>query len=443
MSTGPVSVLLAGPGTQSILSQMYPVVGADPGRFTLATMSDSWQRMLEDVKSYTPDVCVIMGEMAGEPNTLAQGLATLPASTLAIVVLPAVWMPFKGMIESCSQSVRGVFIAPVNWAQVFAAAHSAVITARQLLLNTAPMTAGFQQAPQIGVRQTVIMGTKVLVPIAFEGGVGRSSLVEAMAVQLARSGVKTLLASFNSPPAAVLRFGLNFNLTAATWFQRPTPEGFQAMVQHPKGLENLDIILAPNTDRELNDCARNGPENPVSIRSMLMAAHAFNYGVILVDPPPYADSQWTIQSVLAANSTMIVVRLTAQSQASVIRSMQLFTERLKAQLQMPRENMSIVVNHRSSADNMNERQFQEGVAEYLPDHFCPPLMGVLPHEPALPGLQNEQRNPMIDSGAEAYAKAVKGVLSKVVGSVDAATGGNRDKSGGLKLPGLKIKFLNR
>jgi cellulose biosynthesis protein BcsQ len=397
-----------------IMKQMHPAFFADNSRFAISSMTATWSDVARDVPNHRPDVLVIEAGIAPSPDALRSYLTQL-TGTIAVLVLPAAWANMEGQFSSIA-AVRGVFVAPVNWAAVANATYSACVTEKQNLMNASPMLSAAQTARASGVLSPSVIGTRIVAFTSFAGGTGKSTIAEAMAVELARQHIKTLLFSFNSPPAAAGHFDLKFTPSANTWFNRPTPEGFSASVQRIAALPDLDIVMAPNDAGSLTQAGHRDPNEPNSIRNLIFAAYSFNYGAILLDLPPFAETMWAVQSLLAANFAVIVARPTMHDALATARAFRFLTKELAESLRVPREAMYVALNFISPKDNMGQNDFFAATNRALGDDKpCPPLMASFPYTPELPATQNKNDSPILASSCEAFAKPARSLTVKIIG----------------------------
>ncbi|MBL8057432.1 MAG: hypothetical protein JNK29_12070 [Anaerolineales bacterium] len=442
MSTnGPLSIFLASPNTQQLLKQAYPAFVSDPARFQVISFCEKWKDFADDVSQYRPEVVIVEAGLAPDPHELRDALARLPSSTTALVILPATggWPERQGMLEAVTTSVRGVFIAPVNWARIAASAYSAGVTERTRLLEAAPAAAAHAVDETAGARPAAaVVGTRTIAALSFAGGPGKSTVMETLAVHFARNNVRTLLASLNSPPAAVGHLGVKFSPNATEWFNRPTTDGFKAALQKLKGLDTLDVLLAPEDPEALAEAAARPPEHPASIRSLILAAHSFNYGVVLLDLPPFADSMWAVQGVLAANMALLICRATVHDQFAAVRAYKLFTERLAAQHRVPLESIFAVINMKSPDDNLSERDFATGVANVVGSF--PPILASFPYVAKLPAVQNRGQSPALAPETEVFARIAHSLASKLIGGTVMEANEANGRSAGKSLFGIKFKI---
>ena len=63
------TVLLAGPGHETVIYQMQPAFLSDP-RFTIAGYAQSWESLQTTLTQLKPDLLVIQAEVAPGPDAL-------------------------------------------------------------------------------------------------------------------------------------------------------------------------------------------------------------------------------------------------------------------------------------------------------------------------------------------------------------------------------------
>ncbi|MBP7692707.1 MAG: AAA family ATPase [Anaerolineales bacterium] len=434
-----VTVFLAGPDMTHLINHVMPTFNGDQARYHVLSVSNRWQDLENDLKRYMPDVAAIEADIAPDPEALRDLLRRMPATTMAVIVLPnnPVWAESRGLLESVSTHVRGLYLAPVNWAKLAQAIYSVGTTERARRFEIAPAAAAQTVIEQqSGSRPKLVRGgAHVIAALSFAGGTGKSTIQEALAVTFAQNNIRTLLASFNSPAAAVGHFGLKFTPNASVWFERPNTESFRASLQKHPAVEHLDILLPPDDPLILTSAALWKPEHPGSIYSLIQEAHSFNYGVVLLDLPPFVDSAWTLHGVLAANIALLICRPTLHDQFAAMRSYTLFTEQLAEQHRIPTEALFSVINMKTPEDDMSERDFVTGVAS-LAGGF-PPVLASFPYIAKLPRLQNRNQSPVLASETADFARVAQALAAKLVGS-DLVTDAKRET--GKSFLGFKIKL---
>ncbi len=156
--TNKVTVMLAGAGHEVVYYQMQPPLLADQ-RFMISGHAAQWSMFETNLNNLRPDLVIVQTDIAPDPDTLIRALQKISAwSGIAIVVLPLAHKDFQGAFGKVD-TVRGVFVAPVNWTEIVQAAYGAAITARAKLNQAAPMqqsVSGFSS----GGASAYITGTK-------------------------------------------------------------------------------------------------------------------------------------------------------------------------------------------------------------------------------------------------------------------------------------------
>lgn len=433
----PATIFLAAPDMAgTILRLMYPAY-QDTVRFQVVSMGTRWEDVLSQVASIRPETLVIDATLAPDAESLRAYLSQL-VGTIVILILPNVWLQFKGAFENL-QSVRGVYLAPVNWPEIAKATYSAVVTERTRFTAVSPATALYQQQAALGARPShMVVGTRTIAFTSFAGGTGKSTIAEAVAVELARNHIKTLLCSFNSPPAAVGHMGLRFTINAGEWFNRPTVEGFTASLQRPPGLDDLDVLMPPHDTHTLTEAASRHMDEANSIQKLIFAAYSFNYGAIILDLPPFADSMWAVQPLLAANVVVFVCRATVHDQHAAIRAWKLITEQFREQVRVPQDSIFAVLNFDTPDDNLTESDFQAGIIQ-MTQRFSP-ILATFPYVSKLPAVQNRNQHPTLAPECEAFARPARGLASQLVAGTPELVSENGHKSNGKRgLGGLLEK----
>ena len=183
-----VTVMLAGDGHEMVFYQMQPPILSD-SRFVINAHATQWSVFEQNMLQMRPELVVVQVEITPGPEALLQVLAGLQVwQGVAILVLPAAVRDLRSVFEKASV-VRGIYIAPVNWAEIAQSGYAAVMTERARAAAAAPL----QQA-YLSKAQGAVTGTRVVAFTSATGGTGRSTIAEALAYELAlRMNTYTLL----------------------------------------------------------------------------------------------------------------------------------------------------------------------------------------------------------------------------------------------------------
>ncbi len=412
-----VSVMLAGPGHDAVIYTMQPPFLSD-ARLVVSATATQWSNFDQQLKDMKPDLLVVQAEIAPGPEALIHALARMQVwNGVAIVILSPALRDLRGSFEKVSV-VRNVLVGHVNWAEVAQAGYGAVMTERAKAVATAPL----QQA-YLSRSASAVIGTRVVAFLSAGGGSGCSTLAENLGYELAvRMNVRTLLMSFNLPAAAAVHLNLRYVPNALEYFAQPG-DGFGAAIQNREG---LDVIMAPESSLDYQKAARYSVENrkePASIYSLVMSSWTRNYAAVLLDLPSGEDV-WSLQGIAAANTAVIVSRCTLADMAATRHKLVLLLERLTSEHRIPREAIYLVLNQVTEKSSFSPRGFHnELIAGY---GWAPPVAAVIPYNPAIPQLQDDQVPPI--TRIDAFARSIRSLTDMLFPGMGMAAEQNGDRA---------------
>jgi hypothetical protein len=216
---------IAGPDLNQ-MSREYTGLVATHEHFVLAMLANSWRAFLDAILESEPALLIVYADLAPGPDALKDALAELKQAVV-IILLPPAWAQFQGVFTNLSQ-VRKVFPLPAAPREVLAAGLAEVHTEIARNRTVSPLSTFPGSAPATAV------GTRVIAFVSAQGGVGRSTLAEAMGFELsARRSIRTLLYAFDLPSSTPLRLGTRFAPSASEFLQR-TEGGFKDAIQTPR-----------------------------------------------------------------------------------------------------------------------------------------------------------------------------------------------------------------
>jgi MinD-like ATPase involved in chromosome partitioning or flagellar assembly len=406
------TVLLAGPGHETVIYQMQPAFLSDP-RFTIAGYAQSWESLQSTLTQLKPDILVIQADVAPGPDALKPLLAGMQAwNGVATVILPNQQAMFKGVYESMNAVVRGTFVAPVSWTDIANLAYGYAMTARAQVVNASPAltvqhalsTTGNFGASANQAVSPLVTGTKRIAVLSQAGGAGASTIAENLAYELAaRLSVRSLLFSFGLPPAAAAHFKLRYLPNLTEFFARPGKASIQSAIQR---MEGLDILLGPEDSEEYASAARNAADvrAPNSIYSALLAAEDGSYGAMVMDMAP-DETEWMTHPLLFANAVLLVYRPIMADLFALRHTLNILS-RLGTQ---PREAIYLVLNQASEASSLTPRAVQTELSQAL--GWAPPIIGVIESDPTVLSAQ-EQRVPA-SLRSEKLARGIRQVIGSL------------------------------
>lgn len=406
------TILLAGPGHETVIYQMQPAFLSDP-RFTIAGYAQSWESLQSTLTQLKPDILVIQADVAPGPDALKPLLAGMQAwNGVATVILPNQQAMFKGVYESMNAVVRGTFVAPVSWTDIANLAYGYAMTARAQVVNASPAltvqhalsTTGNFGASASQAVSPLVTGTKRIAVLSQAGGAGASTIAENLAYELAaRLSVRSLLFSFGLPPAAAAHFKLRYLPNLTEFFARPGKASIQSAIQR---MEGLDILLGPEDSEEYASAARNAADVRASnsIYSALLAAEDGSYGAMVMDMAP-DETEWMTHPLLFANAVLLVYRPIMADLFALRHTLNILS-RLGTQ---PREAIYLVLNQASEASSLTPRAVQTELSQAL--GWAPPIIGVIETDPAVL-LAQEQRVPA-SLRSEKLARGIRQVIGSL------------------------------
>ena len=429
--TNKVTVLLAGAGHEVVYYRMQQPILADQ-RFMIAGHAAQWSMFETNLTNLRPDLVLVQADIAPDPDTLMQVLQKISAwRGVAIVVLPLIQKDYQGAFTRID-TVRGVFVAPVNWTEIIQAAYGAAMTARASLGQAAPMqqqVSGFSS----GGSNAYITGTKRIAVLSHAGGAGSSTIAENLAYELSvRMSVKTLLVSMGLPPTAAPHLGLRYVPNLTEYFDRPGKATFQAAIQRK---ENLEILLAPESSLEYMRILENSSKGTGegSINGMLIDSEDGRYAAIVMDVPS-AEDFWMTHSIFFANFALIVTRPTLADLTAIRHTLTLLLTGLKTEKRLSRDSIYLVLNQVTERSSFTPRVFQEELSKSL--GWAPPIAAIVPFDPNVPQAQDDGLLPV--TRGDEFSKGIRGIVNTLFPMMDSNLAQNGSKKNILRLP--KIRF---
>jgi Flp pilus assembly CpaE family ATPase len=429
--TNKVTVMLAGAGHDVVYYQMQQPILADQ-RFMISGHAAQWSMFETNLNNLRPDLVLVQSDIAPDPEALMHCLQKISAwQGVAIVVLPLVQKEYQGAFSKVD-TVRGVFVAPVNWNEIIQAAYGAAMTARASLNQAAPMQQGLSGYATSG-SSAYITGTKRIAVLSHAGGSGCSTIAENLAYELSvRLSVKTLLVSMGLPPAAAPHLGLRYVPNLSEYFERPGKSAFQTAIQRK---ENLEILLAPESSLEYMHILENSSKGTGegSINGMLIDSEDGRYAAIVMDVPTTEDL-WMMHSIIFANYALIVTRPTLADLTAIRHTLTLLLTGLKSEKRLARDSIYLVLNQTSERSSFTPRLFQEELSNSL--GWAPPIAAIIPFDPGVSQAQDEGLLPV--TRGDDFAKGIRAIVNTLFPNVDSNHSRTPGKKGYLRLP--KIRF---
>jgi len=429
-----ISVLLAGPGHELVFYQMQPPFLANP-QLMIAGSATTWDVLQSSLEQSKPEVLVVHASISPGADPLLKVLSTMQAwNGVAVVILPGTLANYQGAFSNLGGVVSGVFVMPVNWAELPERALTAGSTARAKIAQVSAnpqFSAPSAFSPQ-GMTP-IVTGTKRIAVLSHAGGSGASTVAENLAYELAaRLSVRTLLFSLGLPPAAGAHFRLRYIPNLTEFFERPGKPAVQSAIQK---VEGLDILLAPENSLEYLKAATHSTDMKAanSIYSMFMSAEDGSYAAMIMDLP-LAESEWMLHPLFFANLVLIVARPTMADLFAVRHTLN-FMNSLGNRL--PRESLYLVLNQASENSALTPRRFLEELSGEL--GWAPPIAAVIEYDPQIQMAQDQRVAPVLRS--EKLARGVRQVIGTLFPGMERAVQMPPESQGSkslLRLPKFKL-----
>ena len=385
---------LAGSNVGDLTSHFSIPLQSDP-RFSLVVISTTFAALVENTRTGEPQVLIVYAELFPGPAEAARFLGSLKTA-LAIVLLPTSWATIEGQFAQIER-VRKTFVAPFIPGEVQNAAFSIMQT--ENALTSVRGSAVTHLSAGASPSTAIAIGTRVMGIVSEQGGVGRTTLAEALAYEMGvRRAIRTLLFSFDKRSCSPLHFKIRETPNAREFFLQPGKQGFENSAQAVG--ETLRIILAPQDDSGYQEAERRSVRSmgteagtsaedvSKSIRNLVASSYQQMVPVVLLDLPT-GSGAWTYHALSACNTVLIVSRPTLDGLNTTAYLINVLTKMFGAEHQFQRESMFIVLNRYTPRTTYSPAQFASATADLA--GWCPPILATIPEDPGIPASMDAQR----------------------------------------------------
>jgi MinD-like ATPase involved in chromosome partitioning or flagellar assembly len=322
----PVRLLIGGqPGRTQALYSAF----AGDARFAVLAVATS----PADVKAklaLEPEIVLVEAALFGG----AGDFATLFAAYGGLVIMLA-----PGLTPADVESVRRapcvaqVLTGEPNLGLLAGEMHVAIL-ARRPAQSAAPD--GFAASRSAPVN---MIGWRSIAVWSPQGGVGKSTIALALALEATQRHLPTLLVVLSAPDMTPLILdGINPTPNILNWRANPTVAGLKAAVQVHKQT-GLHILVSFSDPVSLGDYdAQNGP---ASLQNLTMRAAQAGYGLVILDisAPEIAPS-----ALAAATTLVLVARPDLPGVKSALEGLRLVKDVMAGQHAIPAGAIYLVVN---------------------------------------------------------------------------------------------------
>ena len=354
----PISLLICAENPTSL----YSVLVSD-ARFQVQALARSPQEVAEKL-ALQPQALLVEGTLYPSPEELNQALARVGCPV--IVLLPA-HVPKEGM-ERVQRLPQVVAVA--SGENDLPALADRLVEAVQNRQGATPQS----QNNYRPARTIASAGWRCVAVWNLAGGVGKSTVATALALEAAQRRLPTLLVGLGAPDSLPLHLGLRPHPNLGSWRESPRCETLQSAVQ---SVDALDILAGFPSPVELAAYLPDALEGGSSLPSLAQAAAHAGYAVVVLD---VSAQELAAPALAACNSVVLVGASTLAGVALTVESQRLVQEVLAGRHPIPPEAMHLVLNRvRPSTLTPDEalkaaRQLQSRL---------PPLAAVIRDDPAI------------------------------------------------------------
>ena len=323
-----------------------------------------------------PDALLTDGTVFEGPEQLAQTLGGYGGDVF--VLLPAGVPPSAVDAVRAVPSVRDVLVGEVNFVELAGKLYETV-RARKQAASTGAGKALFAGLKGGGAAAT---GWRAIAVWSPQGGVGKSTVSTALALESASRRLPTLLVGLGAPDPIPLSMGLRQEPNITTWLEDPSPEKLRLCVQK---FDTLDVLAGFPDPVALAGYVPRALEGAASLPSLANAAAYAGYGVVVFD---VSSQELAAAALAASNALVLVARPTINGLLQTVEAVRLVNDSMAGQHSIAREAIHLVVN-RYRDSTLQPTEFVKSGGDVRGDF--PSLAAAVPDDPEIEAALNRQR----------------------------------------------------
>ena len=362
---GPVALMIIAPAQSA--DALYTAFAAD-GRFTIvATASsadDARGKLALRPEAVIADVMAFTG-----PDQFAQTLGAYDGICFA---LGPSSLPYGA--QEAVRAVRCVAdlaLGDPNLVTLAGRIYDAATARRTGTAAAAPGTVGggIASAPRASMT-----GWRAIAVWGAQGGIGKSTFAEALALEAASRSLPTLLIGLGAPDSVPLRLKLKASPNIMHWLASPTLDGLKRAIQK-RG--NLDVLTGFPDLVSLGEYLPHAFDGDASLVNLANTAAFAGYGVVVFD----VSSQELAAAALSASNTLILMlRPSLDGVQSALEAVKAVNDVLSGKHKIPPASRFLVVN-RVRSSTMTPEEAVKAAMSIRPDF--PPLTAHVPDDPSI------------------------------------------------------------
>ncbi len=371
----PVQLIVGAP--PSALGALHQAFAGD-ARFQILATSTA-EGDFDAKLGLEPEAAVLDATLFENPNSMAQILASFQGVVYVVVpdVVPADAMEVVQSIPCVKQVTP---YSQVNFPIMAGQLYDAVVALRKVAISAHGGNPAFAMFQQSAVRMAGFRAISVWNP---KGGVGKSTIATALALEAANRNLPTLLVGLGGPDPNPLILGLKSEPNYNNWRMNPTPEGLKASIQK---LDILDVLAGfPDPISLQSYAAETSVDEPQSLMGLMHAATLAGYAVVVLD----VSAQELAPMAIAASNTLILVSsANMDGVLGTIEGVRVINDVLAGQHSIGRGAIHLVVNRYRNATYTPKDVLKIGMN--MRQDF-PPLLAAIPDDPAIEEAVNARR----------------------------------------------------
>lgn len=379
-ATRPVSVLVAGPPGR--VQSLYSTFVSD-GRFTVEAQATSPEDLRAKLQ-LEPEAVVVEGTVFEGPDSFAQMLGGYDG--VCFVLFPARITLGQGELDAlhavpCVQQV--VHDGEVNFPDLAGRVYESAKARRQASIAQRggnPNYAMFQgpQAAMAGWRSIAVWNP--------QGGVGKSTIAQALAMEAAQRNLPSLLVGLGAPDTNPLVMGLRSEPNILNWREEPTAEALRAATQNPQ-YSSVNVLAGFPDPLGVTDYAGTPLDAPDALPTLAAVAAKAGYGVVVFD----VSAQQLAAAALSASNTIIIpARPTIDGMLHTIEAIRLLNNVVGDRHAIARESTHLVVNGVRDATWTPKDVVKAGGDMRSEHQDFPSLAAAIPDDPTIQEAANNK-----------------------------------------------------
>jgi arsenite-transporting ATPase len=371
-NTSPISIVIAAPTNKA--QSLYSAFSGD-ARFAVAALATS-PADLNAKLALRPRALILDGMLYDGPDAMLDVLSGYDG--VCLVLLPV------GVDHTAVADLEALpCVAQVMQGEVdFSTLTGKICAELEPTPSTLTASSGGQSSFDLPARPAAAVGWRAIAVWNLQGGVGRSTVAAALALEAAARRLPTLLVGLGAPDPLPLSLGLRADPNLSRWRTTPTAEGLKAGVQ---SLDGLDLIAGFPSPLALTAYAPDALDGAASLSHLASTAAHAGYAVVIFD---VSAAELAPAALAAANTLVLVGLATLPGILSAVESVRLASETLGPRHRLPPQAIHLVLNRVRAATFSPEEVVQNGSRLLSP---FPPLAAAIRDDPAIEEALNLRR----------------------------------------------------